>query len=230
MSQQIVKPNLLFVFAHPDDDAFGPSGTLIMMSKDYDVHFLCVTKGQSGENHGNEKGKSLAEIREDEVRASSRIIGAKSIEFLDFVDGELCNNTYHEISSAIQKRVDLLQPYILMTWEPRGVTGHIDHIVVSMACHFVYQRSPIINKLMLYCLNKYQTSHFLEGYFIYRPPGYDPKDIDLVVDVSSAWDQKIEAIKCHKSQIKDFQKIMNRPKIRLMEDCFIVLDKAKNKE
>lgn len=224
------KPNLLFVFAHPDDDAFGPSGTLIMMSKDYDIHFLCVTKGQSGENHSNNTSESLSKIREREVRASSKIIGANSIKFLDFVDGELCNNSYHDITAAIRRHVDLLQPSILMTFEPRGVTGHIDHIVVSMACHFVYQQSPYVNKLMLYCLNKYQASHFLEGYFIYRPPGYDPKDIDLVVDVSSVWDKKIEAIKCHKSQSKDFQKIMNRPKIRLMEDCFQVLEKDKSKK
>ncbi|MFO0703420.1 MAG: PIG-L deacetylase family protein [Patescibacteria group bacterium] len=221
------KPNLLFVFAHPDDDAFGPSGTLIKMSKDFDIHFLCVTRGESGENHGKDKETPIAKIREKEVRASSKIIGAKSINFLDFRDGELCNNNYHDIARHIQKHIDLLQPEILMSWEPKGVTGHIDHIVVSMVTHYVFYKNPKIKKLMLYCLSSYQTKHFLDDYFIYRPQGYSPKDIDLVVDISNVWNQKIAAIKCHTSQIRDFQKIMNRPKIRLMEDCFVVLENKK---
>lgn len=223
------KPCLLFVFAHPDDDAFGPSGTLIKMSKEYDVHFLCVTRGQNGENHSSETTLSLGEIREQEVRASAKIIGAKSVSFLSFTDGELCNNTYHKVAADLKKHIELLQPSILMTWEPRGLTGHIDHIVVSMVCHYVFYQYEYIEKLMLYCLSTYQTKEFLNDYFIYRPPGYKPKDIDLVVDVSDVWDRKIEAIKCHESQIKDFQKIMNRPKIRLMEDCFQVLEKEKSK-
>ena len=217
------KPCLLFVFAHPDDDAFGPSGTLIKMSKEYDVHFLCVTRGQNGENHSSETNLSLGEIREQEVRASAKIIGAKSISFLNFTDGELCNNLYGEIAKGIQHHVNTLQPSILMTWEPKGVTGHIDHIVVSLVCHFVFYKNPKVEKLMLYCLSQYQTQQFLNEYFIYRPPGYKPSEIDLVVDISEVWDQKIESIKCHKTQIKDFKKILNRPKIRLMEDCFIIL-------
>jgi len=217
------KPRLLFVFAHPDDDAFGPSGTLIKMSNDYDIHFLCVTKGQNGENHSGEATVSLGEIREQEVRASAKIIGAKSVNFLSFTDGELCNNLYGEITKGVQAHVDLLQPSILMTWEPKGITGHIDHIVVSLVCHFVFYKNPKIEKLMLYCLSQYQTQQFLNNYFIYRPIGYKPSEIDLVVDISEVWDKKIESIKCHKTQIKDFKKILNRPKIRLMEDCFIIL-------
>lgn len=219
------KPNLLAVFAHPDDEAFGPSATLIKMATDYDIHLLFVTKGQTGANHAKNQESPLSQIRESESRESAKMLGATSIEFLDFVDGNLCNNLYQEIEKHITSHIQRLRPEIVMTWEPKGVTGHIDHVVVSMVCHHIFQKSDFVKKLMLYCLSSYQTMHFLEGYFVYRPPGYDPKDIDLVVDVSDVWEQKLEAIKCHKSQIKDFQKIMNRPKIRLMEDCFQVITK-----
>ncbi len=219
------KPNLLAVFAHPDDEAFGPSATLIKMAKDYDIHILFVTRGQTGANHGKDQMSPLSHIRENEARKSAMILGATSVEFLDFIDGNLCNNLYQNLEKQIADRVQKLNATTMMTWEPKGVTGHIDHMVVSMVCHHIFHKSDSVKKLMLYCLSKYQTMSFLEGYFVYRPPGYDPKDIDLVVDVSDVWEQKLEAIKCHKSQIKDFQKVMNRPKIRLMEDCFQVLIK-----
>jgi N-acetylglucosamine malate deacetylase 2 len=216
--------NLLFVFAHPDDEAFGPCGTLIKMSDQYDIHLLSVTRGQSGENNSDDRQSDLKQIREKELCASAKVVGAKSTSFLDFTDGELCNKNYHDIARDIQLHIDRLNPEIIMTWEPRGVTGHIDHIVVSMVCHYLFYANKKIKRLMLYCLSAHQSANFLDGYFIYRPQGYKPSEIDMVVDVSGVWDKKIEAIKCHKSQIKDLKKILDRPKVRLMEDCFLVID------
>lgn len=220
------KPTLLFVFAHPDDDAFGPSGSLIKLSREYDVYFLCATKGESGQNHAQKSSAPLSEIRAEEVLESARIIGAKDVFFLGFIDGNLCNNNYHQLADTVQTYIDRLRPEVLLTWEPRGVSGHIDHMVVSSVCHYVFYRSPSIRKLMLYCLSEYQTSQFLEGYFVYRPPGYKQEEIDVVYDTSDVWEQKVKAMKCHNSQIKDFERIMKRPKVRLMEDCYQIITKA----
>lgn len=220
------KPVLLFVFAHPDDDAFGPSGSLITLATEYDIYFLCATKGESGENHSNEQNAQLSAIREAEVRASAKVIGAKDVFFLGFHDGDLSNNLYHALADRIQTYVDTYKPEVLLTWEPKGVSGHIDHIVVSMVCHFVFERSPSIQKLMLYCLTTYQTDEFLENYFIYRPPGYERSQVDVIYDTSEVWDQKMKAMECHKSQKGDFEKILKRPKVRLMEDCYMIVTKS----
>lgn len=220
------RPTLLFVFAHPDDDAFGPSGSLIKLAQEYDIHFLCATKGEVGKNHGENTGQDIAEVRAREVRESAQVIGAKDVYFLGFRDGDLCNNSYHALAEKVQHYVDILKPEVLLTWEPMGVSGHIDHIVVSMVCHYVFYRNECIKTLMLYCLSEYQTNQFLENYFIYRPPGYARHDIDVVYDISDVWDQKIQAMQCHKSQIKDMEKILKRPKVRLMEDCYLIKRKS----
>ena len=218
------KPKLLFIFAHPDDEAFGPSGSLIKMTKEYDIYFLCATKGEAGVN-SIDCDNNISSIRQQELIASTKIIGAKDVHFLGFCDGRLCNDLYHELADKIQYYVNLYKPEVLMSWENRGVSGHIDHIVVSMVTHFVFYRSPVVKRLLLYCLSKYQTNQFLENYYIYRPDGYNRQEIDIVYDTSDVWDQKLKAMKAHRSQIADLQKIMNRPKVRLMEDCYIEVKK-----
>lgn len=220
------KPVLLFVFAHPDDDAFGPSGSLIKLSRQFDIYFLCATRGESGQGHAVGQGLDLATVREGEVRESAKVIGARGVYFLGFRDGDLSNNLYHALAERIQGYIDRLQPEVLLTWEPRGVSGHIDHIVVSMVCHYLFERCEGIRQLMLYCLSQYQTDQFLEGYFIYRPPGYRPEEIDLIFDTSDVWDRKMRAMQCHRSQVADMHKILERPRVRLMEDCYIVKNKV----
>ena len=222
MNESSQKPRLLFIFAHPDDDAFGPSGSLTKLSATYDIYFLCATKGETGGNHSDEKNRELSEMRAEEVTASSRVVGAKGIHFLGFVDGSLCNNIYHAIADKVQAYVDQYQPEVLMTWEPRGVSGHIDHIVMSMVTHFVFHRSPSVKRLMLFCKSESQTRGFLENYFIYRPHGYRREQIDEVIEVSDVWETKIRAMQCHKTQIADMKKILARPPVMLMEECFLI--------
>lgn len=228
MSTDNSRPRLLFIFAHPDDDAFGPSGSLAKLAKTHDVYFLCATKGEGGENDLHNKTTPLASLRSAEVIASCKAVGGKGVHFLGFIDGTLCNGLYHQIADAVQTYVDLYQPTILMSWEPRGITGHIDHIVMSMVTHFVYHRSPCVKKLMLFCKSESQTRDFMNDYFIYRPPGYPRADIDEVIEVSGEWETKIKAMQCHKTQIGDMQKVLKRPPVMLMEECFLTEEKGES--
>jgi len=41
---------LLAVFAHPDDETFGPGGTLARYAaSEVEVHYACATRGEAGE-------------------------------------------------------------------------------------------------------------------------------------------------------------------------------------
>ncbi len=204
--QGTMKRTAFAIFAHPDDEAFGPSGTLALLAQEYNLYLLCATKGEAGENH-SDKQENLSSIREQELIKSAEILGIKKVFFLGFEDGTLCNNKYHTVADEIQKHVDALQPSLFVTVEHHGISGHLDHIAISMISTFVYRKSPSVKEIWYSCLDRIQSVG-TRDYFVYFPPGYKAEDIDKVVDISSVWDKKIEVIKVHDSQKADGKRIL----------------------
>lgn len=198
------------IIAHPDDEAAPFGGTLIKLAEDYDTYIICATKGDAGQNDQDDKSKSLSDVRVEELRSSAKILGVKEVFFLDFKDGDLSNNLYHEIAQQIQKITDQLQPEILITLEPKGITGHIDHIVISLVTTYIFYRTSYPKKLLYSCFSqevRKLRDEILDDY-IYFPPGYHSHEIGLTIDVTSNWDKKINAIKSHKSQQNDPDNIL----------------------
>lgn len=196
------------IFAHPDDESFGPGGTLAKLAKNNDIYTICVTGGGAGQNARKRTTRKLSEIRKDEYRNASKILGIKKGYCLKYEDGTLSNSLYHEIAHKIDHIVKKLNPEILMTFEPKGVSGHIDHIAVSMITTYVFRNNPQIEKLMYYCILNTRREKYLDDYFIYFPEGYKINEIDLEVDTAKTFSTKIEAIKAHKSQKEDADRII----------------------
>ncbi|OGG14836.1 hypothetical protein A2773_07090 [Candidatus Gottesmanbacteria bacterium RIFCSPHIGHO2_01_FULL_39_10] len=207
---------LLAVFAHPDDEAFGPGGTLAKYAhEDVEIDLVCATRGEAGGD-----GK----IREKELLESARILGIKKVEFLDFVDGTLCNAIYHDLAKKIMRKINSFKPQVIMTIERRGVSGHLDHIAVSMITTYSYIHTNVAKKLYYYCLTKEarESEGRLDDYFVYFPEGYPDAEITTKINIEKYWDQKVEAMKAHKSQIKDVNFILSRYRRLPKVDSFIL--------
>lgn len=199
---------IVAVIAHPDDEAFGPGGTLAKLAKEgNDVYILCATRGESGASNIGGQQTNLGEIRYKELLSSAKILGIKKIYFLGFIDGALCNNLYHQLAKKIEDKLKIIKPEILITYEPRGISGHIDHITVSLVTTYVFYKLPFIKNLDYYCIDETQRN-FIQDYFIYFPPGYKKSEITKVVDISPVWQTKIAAIRAHQSQGKDAKRII----------------------
>lgn len=211
------------VFAHPDDEAFGPGGTLAKFAQNNDVYVICATNGETATG---EVDKALAKIRRAELRASCKILGVKKVYFLGFTDGTLSNNLYHTIAGKVKKILHELKPETLLTFEPRGVSGHIDHIVMSMVTQFIFPDIKSAKKLMMHCLT-FQRSQLMHGkYFIYFPFGYKDKEIDEVIDVSDIWETKVQAMQQHASQIHDVTRILEQSQQFPKKEYFLVEEKT----
>ncbi|HVF69858.1 MAG TPA: PIG-L deacetylase family protein [Xanthomonadales bacterium] len=214
---------VLGVFAHPDDETFFTGGTIATLAKDHDVYTICITNGDAGENSSDKTG-NLGEIRRDELLESGKILGVKETFFLGYKDGTLSNSLYHEIAAKIQKIVDELSPEIILTFEPRGVTGHIDHMAASVITSYVFEKSPSVRELWYYC-NPEVVRAASKDYYIYWPPGYKKSEISKTIDIESIWDTKIEAMNKHESQAHDVKAILERFETLPKEENFIILKK-----
>lgn len=222
-----MKP-IVGVFAHPDDEAFGPSGTLAQFAKEgRDVYIICVTRGDAGENYSG-KNTDLINIREQELEASAKVLGVKEVFFLDFRDGTLSNNLYHAVANKLKEQLEELKPELIITLEPRGISGHLDHIAVSFITTYVFKKLPFVKELWYYCITeeaqKVSTKH-LGDYFVYFPLGYKKEDISKTIDISSVWDQKASAMKQHESQKPDVEANLKTLEELPKEENFIILTK-----
>jgi len=211
------------IFAHPDDEALGPSGTLATLSNDHEVYIICVTSGEAAGKTKEEK-LVIGQIRRDEVLKSAKILGVNEVYFLGYEDGELRNNIYHQLAEDIKKKIEEIRPDTLLTFELHGVSGHIDHIAVAFIASFIFRKYSFIKKLMYYVTSK-DESDLMEDYFVYFPDGYKRNEVDEVFDVSGVWDIKLSAMNCHISQIHDVKRVIKNKKKYPKEEYFLTRKK-----
>jgi LmbE family N-acetylglucosaminyl deacetylase len=139
---------LLAAFAHPDDESFGPGGTLALYAQQgVQVHLVCATRGEVGVIPPDmlDKYSTVAELREAELHCAAENLGLASVHYLDYRDSGMLgtedNDHPQALTSAPQEQVtgrisDLIQeigPQVVITFDPFGGYGHPDHIVMSRA-------------------------------------------------------------------------------------------------
>jgi N-acetylglucosamine malate deacetylase 2 len=211
------KPTLLAVFAHPDDESFGPAGTLHLFTKTHDVYLICATDGSDPTRE-----EELVGLREGELKAATDIIGIKKVYCLGYDDGGLNNRLYHDFAAKIQSFVDRHRPEILLTFEPNGISGHLDHVACSMVTSYVFRQNQRIKAVWQHCISREHAQEY-QDYFIYFPPGYDRTQIDKVVDISPVFEIKLKAMQAHQSQIKDLKRLVESYQRRPKEEYFLIL-------
>src|SRR3954453_17982021 len=80
---------LLAVLAHPDDESFGPGGTLARYAaQGVDVHLACATRGESGtvEPKHLVGYADIASLRIAELNCAVRVLGLTGLHYLGFRD------------------------------------------------------------------------------------------------------------------------------------------------
>ena len=117
----------MVVFAHPDDADWGCSGTVAKWCRlGWEVVYVMCTDGSKGTEDRSISATELSRIRKQEQTDAGRVLGLKSIEFLDFPDGYLepTISLRREIVRVIRKH----RPHILITNNPTRDLSHSNHI------------------------------------------------------------------------------------------------------
>lgn len=210
-----MKKLLFGIFAHPDDEAFGPSITLCKeVRAGTELHLICVTKGELGANPDDHP--DLGVVREKEWRKAGALIGATRMHQLHYADGHLANYMYAElvekiediIRSTCKDRVDT--QLCLMTYDGNGVTGHLDHMAVSSVVTYLYYRlrqhppeGITVKELAYYCLDETQMPIPSVEYFVLFPQGCTPGRVNRRIAVGDMFERKKQIMAAHYTQRSD---------------------------
>ncbi|MBI3576706.1 PIG-L family deacetylase [Candidatus Gottesmanbacteria bacterium] len=134
---------LLLVFPHPDDESFTCGGTIAKyVAAGWDVHLVCATRGEVGERGalGETSDEDFGQVRQKELEAAGTILGLSTITFLGFKDGTLSKLSPGELEDRVFREMVRLVPHVVITYEPRGITNHPDHMKLTIATTVAFQR------------------------------------------------------------------------------------------
>lgn len=185
--------HILVVLPHPDDEAFGLSGTLAGHIRDgAQVTYACLTLGEMGRNMGIPPFASrvtLPAIRKEELTNSCRAIGIQDLRLLGFHDKTIEFEDKALLDSRIGELLEELRPSLVFTFYP-GYSVHPDHDACGAAVIRAVGRLPEAERPPVYCMA------FAKNYeqAIGKP--------DIIHDVRPFLPQKLASIQSHRSQFQ----------------------------
>ena len=205
-----MKRIVIGIFAHPDDETFGVSPTLIQeLHNGAEVHLLSLTSGENGSNPDNVT--DLGAVRSEEWRTAGEILGVHHMRLYDYVDGSLSNK---DIDGIIERLREYVLPLVqddvqieFITLDMNGITGHIDHIVAAQATTLLFYKLKTefpgsITRLRYRCIPVGQAPE-PDTSWRFMPAGCPDNEIDEIVDAPEHYDQVIAAMRAHVSQRHD---------------------------
>ncbi len=231
MNQNALK--LMCILAHPDDESLGTGGILARYA-DEGVHTSLITatrgqRGWQGDEADNPGPEALGQTREAELRAATEVLGVQELILLDYVDGELDKAEWKTAVSKIAHYIRLIQPHVVVTFDPCGSYGHPDHIAISQlaAAAIVAASSPSgaqpphqVAKLY-YMVDTAENGRIYENVFgelvmmvdaqARRIVSWPDWAITNQIDTKAYAPQIWEAIACHRSQLPSIDALMQMP-------------------
>jgi LmbE family N-acetylglucosaminyl deacetylase len=193
----------LAVFAHPDDIDFGAAGTVALwVDEGWDVRYVCVTRGQKGAWDAHMDVAEYGALREQEQRAAAKAVGVSDVTFLDWMDSEIFDSL--ELRRALAREFRKHRPHRLLTMVPDPLptdrfVNHPDHRAVGQCALDITMTggttASIFPELLVEGLEPWRECEetWLMG------PAVKPR----AIDISRTLDKKLDAIRCHASQIGD---------------------------
>ncbi|WP_424952360.1 PIG-L deacetylase family protein [Deinococcus sp.] len=209
------------VFAHPDDEAFSVGGTLAHYAeRGVKVVLVCATRGEAGKiTDPSMTVTDLGMQREQELIRACEALGIPAPIFLGFHDSgraervrtgdplALMNADVLDIEARIRPLIEEHQPQVIVTFDPHGGYGHIDHLQIHRATTAAFHSTghlPHPPQRLYYTAFNHQAA---EGMARFNPDldpllyGVSDKSIVVRMDVARYAARKKAALAAHGTQM-----------------------------
>jgi len=196
-----MKRSILLVFAHPDDESSGVAGIVKKyIQQGVPADLITATRGEKGSRLDVPDNVDTGTAREAELRAAAAIMGIRNIYLLGYTDGELDKADTQEVISKIKDIMQHVQPEIVITFGPDGISGHSDHIAVGKAATAAFEelwtRGNRPRKLYYVTIAASAVPNADDFGVATRPD----EEVTISTDISEYFDAKIQALSGHRSQ------------------------------
>lgn len=205
---------LLCVFAHPDDESYGPGGTIARYALEgVDVSLLMFTCGEAGTIGVSKEipREDLCSIRTEEFAAACDALGVSEYRMLGTPDRGVADITPSWAVDQIVRDIFKYEPHVLLTFHHKGISGHSDHIAVARYIEEAFDRvagepvAPV--KLYGYGIPRDKAQLYERDNLVPLEDG----EIDAVVEIpDDAMDRKLEAIRLHRTQFDFYQSMQEK--------------------
>ncbi len=189
--------DVLVISPHPDDAEYGVAGTVARWAREgKKVIYAVCTNGDKGTSDPDMKPVDLAEIRKKEQLAAADVLGVSEVIFLGLPDQGL-EETPH-FRKLIVRLIRQVRPEIVVTADPyRRYIWHRDHRIagqVVLDAVFPYARDRLAYPDLI--------EEGLQPHKVREMLFWASEDINFRSDISDTFDLKVEALRCHSSQMQ----------------------------
>ncbi len=186
----------MVISPHPDDAEFGVAGTVARWTRESKaVVYVICTNGNKGSDDRDMTPETLADIRETEQRDAARVLGVEEVVFLGHPDQSLEDSS--EFRKDLVREIRKYRPQVVATTDPyRRYVWHRDHRItgqVALDAVFPCARNHLTYPDLL--------EEGLEPHTVSEMLFWGAEETNCRFDITDTFDLKVEALRCHKSQI-----------------------------
>lgn len=189
------KKTVLIVVAHADDMEFMAAGTVARFVSEfgYNVYEYILTDNSKGSYRLSPP--ELVEISAREAARAGAILGLREVRLQGYRDGQLNEVHPNVLREKIMAMIREIRADIVMGWDPFApYEDHPDHRIAAMA---TLEAAAFSGNPLFYPRQGSGPYPVTEAYWFAK----HPLNAELVVDISSTIDKKIEALLAHDCQM-----------------------------
>jgi LmbE family N-acetylglucosaminyl deacetylase len=195
---------ILVLTAHPDDESYSASGTILKNRQmGRETFLITATLGEKGKAHLKEKisDTKLKAIRKKELMSAAKYLGIKKVFILGLGDGKLKGQQQLFFSKAL-KIAKKIQPELILSFGIDGISGHLDHVATGRVAALLSRKLGV--KLVKFAISPKIVRSGSQWYLKRRRHSNYVKKITLPegnIRIPIAKGVKFKALRYHASQI-----------------------------
>lgn len=211
------KLSLLAVFARPEEEAFGPSGTLAKYAGE-GVRVSLITAARELANmmtlNVTDPALVMLNAGSRETSCSCRSAGISRL-CLDHASSYIPNNQRRILQERLVRLIREVQPQVIVTYGPNGLSGESEQKLLNELSTYAFEHAGDY---------KEYPEHFSDGLQPYQPSklyysvlpsswvthwnldlnGVPDDQVTTVLDVSPYSEMKLKAVYCQRHHSQDF--------------------------